>query len=443
MTAEKPPYRIPLMDEVRATPWNGRHVVSIFAGCGGSSTGYRMDGYRVLAACEFVPAAQDSYAANMAPTTLLYRQDMRTLTGEQIMRDTGLAKGDLDVLDGSPPCEPFSTSGKLNERWGRVVDYSGETQRTDDLFLEYARLVDQLRPRVFVAENVTGLVRGVSKGYFKLILRTLRGLGYRVEARVLDASYLGVPQARQRVIFVGVRGDLDQAPAHPDPLPYRYTIRDACPWISRVRYDATVGRGARGGTSEFGSSARDYDVDQEPVGTLTANQSNLTYWRATDDHAIVGGWALGDRFSVDEPAPTFQAAGLAGSGREQLLVTWPEPTDDDLRGTNLGPAIRKAWGETRVGQSHHRHFNLVRADPDAPSPTITAIGGAAAGVSHPFEPRRFTIAEVKRLSGFPDDYTLTGSFQQQWERLGDCVPPPMMRHVAHTVRTRILEQVET
>lgn len=55
MTAEKPPYRIPLMDEVRATPWNGRHVVSIFAGCGGSSTGYRMDGYRVLAACESSP----------------------------------------------------------------------------------------------------------------------------------------------------------------------------------------------------------------------------------------------------------------------------------------------------------------------------------------------------------------------------------------------------
>ena len=111
-----------------------------------------------------------------------------------------------------------------------MKDYAkGRSQRTDDLFFEYARLLRGFMPRAFVAENVKGLVIGKAKGYFKEILRELRSAGYRVRARILDAQWLGVPQSRQRVIFVGTREDLDVDPPFPSPLRHRYTTRDAIP----------------------------------------------------------------------------------------------------------------------------------------------------------------------------------------------------------------------
>ena len=220
----KPPYAVPTMAEIRAIEPNGWTVATTFAGAGGSSTGYRMAGFRVVWANEFSPVAMGSYRANADPATLLDGRSIREIRGDDL-RESGVA---VDVLDGSPPCTPFSTQGKGPAGWGvERVDSAGIAQRIDDLFFEFARLAEELRPRVLVAENVAGLVRGVNRGYFKWVLARLRAAGYRVEARLLDASWLGVPQARHRIVFVGVREDLAAAPAFPAPLPWRYTIRDA------------------------------------------------------------------------------------------------------------------------------------------------------------------------------------------------------------------------
>lgn len=89
----------------------------------------------------------------------------------------------------------------------------------------------ELQPRAFVAENVKGLVIGQAKGYAKEILRRLRACGYRVACRLLDAQWLGTPQTRERAIFVGFHEDLGIEPVHPKPFPWRFTLRDACPWL--------------------------------------------------------------------------------------------------------------------------------------------------------------------------------------------------------------------
>src|SRR5580692_3946571 len=227
MSLIKPPYRVPTMVEISVCPYTGITAVSTFSGGGGSSLGYRMAGIRVLWANEFIEAARDTYRANF-PATRIDPRDIREVMPEDILSATGLEAGELDILDGSPPCAAFSMSGDLSRAWGCRKLYSdGAYQVVDDLFFEYARLVAALQPKVFIAENVKGLVRGVAKGYFKLILRALRACGYRVEARVVNAAYLGVPQARERMIFIGVRNDLDMAPAFPKPLPYVYTVREA------------------------------------------------------------------------------------------------------------------------------------------------------------------------------------------------------------------------
>jgi DNA (cytosine-5)-methyltransferase 1 len=205
--------------------------VSTFSGCGGSSLGYRIEGFRVLWASEFVEAARETYRANAPDYTVLDGRDIREVQPAEVLGAIGLDEGELDLLDGSPPCASFSMAGKRQKHWGEVKAYSDTKQRTDDLFPEFARLVRGIQPRVFVAENVSGLVRGTAKGYFIRILSELRDCGYRVRAKLLDAQWLGVPQARQRLIFVGVRNDLNLLPAFPEPLPYRYSISEAAPGI--------------------------------------------------------------------------------------------------------------------------------------------------------------------------------------------------------------------
>jgi DNA (cytosine-5)-methyltransferase 1 len=380
----KPPYRVPLMTEIAALPWNGYNAISTFSGCGGSSLGYKMAGFRVLWASEFIPAAQETYRANHKGT-ILDTRDIRKVQPADILGAIGMKPGELDLMDGSPPCASFSTAGKREAGWGQVKKYSDTKQRTDDLFFEFTRLLAGIQPKVFVAENVSGLVKGTAKGYFLEILAALKDCGYRVKCKVLDAQWLGVPQTRQRTIFIGVREDLEAGPVHPSPLPYRYTVRDALPWIESVSH-----------------------------GNYSSSFSKR-----------------GQLMSVSQPAPTI-VAGHKGGGPHKVYV---EPEADISR-----YCTGREWEKLRPGEQSDRYFNLVRAHPDKPVPTICSSHGSGgiASVTHPVEKRKFAIAELKRLCGFPDDFVLTGSYAQQWERLGRAVPPVMMSHVAATVRDKIL-----
>lgn len=378
---KKPPYCVPSMAEIAAMPWNGLTAVSTFSGCGGSSLGYRMAGFRMAWASEFIDAARESYRANAAAHTVLDGRDIRQVQPEDILEATGMERGEIDLFDGSPPCASFSTAGKREKHWGKAKAYSDKAQRTDDLFFEFARLVDGTQPRTFVAENVSGLVKGTAKGYFKRILARLRGCGYRVEAKLLDAQWLGVPQARQRLIFVGVRRDLDAAPAFPKPLRYRYSVREALPWIERVL------QGRQGNYSKLGE-----ELTNGPCKTVLGTQPL--------------------QFDVEGPLVESEA---------------------DISRFEIG----KEWDRMgKPGTQSDRFFQLVRPDPAGPSPTITAAGGTSslAAVTPPTERRKFSIAELRRICGFPDDFILTGSYAQQWERLGRAVPPVMMSHIAAAVR---------
>ena len=432
LSAEKPPYRVPLMSEIAGLPWNGFNVVSTFAGGGGSSTGYRMAGFRVLWASEFIDAARETYLANARPGTVVDGRDIRDVQASDILFETGLGVGDLDVFDGSPPCASFSTAGKREKAWGAVKKYSDKEQRADDLFFEYARLVDGLQPKVFVAENVSGLVKGTAKGYFLEILAALKaaGPGYRVSARLLDAQWLGVPQARQRLIFVGVRSDLGIDPAHPKPLPYRYSIRDALPWIKRATHDTGGSYGGAG------------DITDRPAPTITAGpkaadgggpRNHFKVEDAGSGHRRIdeGG---ARRLSVDPtyPAPTVMAGGIGNVNAHQYFV---EAEADISRF-----AIGNEWDKIGPGGQSERYFQLVRPDQDGPCPTVTAAGGCGsiAAVTHPTEKRKFSIAELRRICGFPDDFELTGTYAQQWERMGRAVPPVMMGSIAATIRDEIL-----
>lgn len=376
----KPPYHVPSMREIEAIPWNGFNVVSTFSGCGGSCLGYRMAGFRVLWANEFIKPARETYKANHK-NAIVDERDIRDVSAEDILSAIGMKVGELDLFDGSPPCASFSTAGKRHAGWGQVKAYSELTkQRTDDLFFEYARILGGLQPKVFVAENVSGLVKGSAKGYFKEILRDLRSKGYCVEAKLLDAQWLGVPQMRQRLIFIGVRNDLQKQPIFPSPIGYRYSVQDALPWISHLSRDSMGHEGIYR-----------CDVRNDPCQTI---------------RTASGGAQM--RFEVEADISKY--------------------------------AIGREYDNLKEGQKSDRYFNLLKPDINKPCPTITQTGGhlSAASVVHPTERRKFTIAELKRICAFPDDFILTGTYRQQWERLGRAVPPVMMYHIAEAVRGGIL-----
>jgi DNA (cytosine-5)-methyltransferase 1 len=385
----KPPYRVPSMAEIKAIPWNGFKVVSTFSGCGGSCLGYRMAGFKVVWASEFVPAAQEVYRLNH-PSSILDTRDIRKVQPAEILKAINLRIGEIDLLDGSPPCASFSTAGKRSEGWGKVKAYSDTRQRVDDLFFEFARLLDGLQPRTFVAENVSGLVKGVSKGYFLEILKTLKGCGYRVEAKVLDAQWLGVPQMRQRLIFIGVRSDLGLKPAFPKPLPYRYSVRDALPWISDLESYPYEG----------GDSWKVKGGQKRPAPTVPTSPHNSSYVRHQVE-AAVGQKSVVSRIRV------------AKGFKKEVWV-------------DAGAAISPTIGAgPAFGCKLHNNGGKLE---------VTHSDGQT-------ERRKFSIAELKRICAFPDDFKLTGTYAQQWERLGRAVPPLMMRAIAEAVRDGVLSRI--
>lgn len=210
-------------------------AVSTFSGCGGSSTGVKMAGFKVLYANEFIPEAKKTYEANHVGTFVDDR-DIRKVTAKDILKKIGLKKGELDLFEGSPPCSAFSTAGAKEKGWGKEKNYSdGAVQRVDDLFYEYTRLLKGLKPKIFIAENVTGLIAGKAKGYFVEIYKELQSCGYNVKAIVVDASYLGVPQARKRLFFIGVRNDLKMVPVGPKKNKKRSTVNEFLPHIYYIK----------------------------------------------------------------------------------------------------------------------------------------------------------------------------------------------------------------
>ena len=343
-------YSIPTVQELKQNTENGNHkfsVISFFAGGGGSSTGYRMAGGKVFLVNEFIDEAVKTYKANW-PTTKIIHDDIRKITPEQVLELSGFKKFELDIMDGSPPCSAFSTAGSREKGWGKTKKYSDKQQENvEDLFFEYIRMLRGIMPKVFIAENVSGLAKGTAKGYLNDIMRQLRASGYNVTCKILDAKLLGVPQSRTRTIFVGIRNDIWRdnmmGSTHPKPLDYMVCLNDAF--------------------------------------------KGLVF------------------------------------------------TDNDKKETELTKyAVYQLLKTLKEGETHEKRFNLGKAHRLKPSGCITAKTGciSAAKICH-WDNRAFTVNEIKRIMSIPDDYVLTGSYQQQVERLGRMVAPFMMRAVAQNL----------
>jgi len=241
-------------------------------------------------------------------------------------------------------CQGFSTAGKRE-----ICD------PRNDLVGHYIRLVGELMPKVFIMENVPGMVADIMKGVFIKYLKQMKALDYNVSCRVLNAKWLGVPQARKRLICIGVREDMGK-PIFPTMRSKIITVGEALDGVEE------------GEIPEYGTSKSAIKI------------------RSQVPHVKQGG----------------NASHLNANGNG---------------------------------------YGLFRLNPNKPCPTITKMvstQGYYAGMLHPTKHRLLTINELKRLQSFPDSFILRGKFEDQWARIGNSVPPLMMKAIAETVKDKIL-----
>ena len=370
-----------MKDVMDASAQNKFNVISLFAGGGGSSTGYRLAGGNVLCVNEFVEAARDTYRENY-PYTKILSSDIKQLTGQVFLDATALEDGELDMLDGTPPCSAFSVAGKLShstagkhsDGWGQTKNYSDGkmVENIEDLFFEFLRVAKEIQPKVIIGENVAGLTVGEAKQYFNKIQNTFEEIGYDVSAKVLDSRYFGVCQTRTRVFFIGIRNDITEKIG-----------------LTFLNISSIFPTGSKD-VIPLGQALEGLEYDEEEVKMLTEKFSKTAYWKDTGSKM-------------------------------------PNNPDKVLTGMDY----------------HHKghHFNLKRVSLKVPAPTLTAMGSndTTAGVFHWSEPRKLTIGELKRIQSLPDDFKLTGKWNQKSERIGRMVPPILLKEIADSVYEKVIK----
>ena len=374
-------YPYNLKDVYNAAEQNKFTVISTFAGGGGSSTGYKLSGGNILAVNEFIDEARTTYRENYLSTPII-PDDIKDLSGQDILDVAGIGVGELDILDGSPPCSAFSVAGKLShssdgkhsDGWGQTKNYSDGkmVENIEDLFFEFLRIAKDIKPKIIIAENVAGLTVGEAKTYFNKIQNTFEEIGYDVSAKVLDSRYFGVSQTRTRVFFIGIRSDITEKVG----LTF-LNISSIFPVESKQLVP-------------LGQALEGLVYDDEEVKMLTEKFSKTAYWKDTGSKM---------------------------------------PTNPD---------------KVLTGADYHykgHHFNLKRGSLKTPVPTLTAMGSndTTAGAFHWSEPRKLTIGELKRIQSLPDDFKLTGKWNQKSERIGRMVPPLLLKTLADSVYEKVIK----
>lgn len=392
-------------DVKKASAQNKFTVISCFAGGGGSSTGYRLAGGKILLINEFVEEAISSYKANYPDTPILV-DDIKKYNGKDFLKMAKIKPGELDILDGSPPCSAFSVAGKREKGWagaevdtrrsyfddeGNVVhegelivkegikNYSdGKTvEAIEDLFLEFVRIAKDIKPKVIVAENVKGITFGEAKSKLFEFIRAFEDIGYQVTYKVLNAADYGTPQARERTIFICVRDDVADA-----------------------------------------------------IGLNFLNLANIFPEKTYSEPVSL---REGIEDVVNDPAQEQELFDYVQNGFQkkwiEMLPFNPhrhfKPSDKEFISINPKRSL----------------FNMIRPAPHLPCPTITQRGNqkSVSGVFHYAMNRKFTIPELRRIMSLPDDYELTGTFDQQAERIGRMVAPKMMAEVAKSIHEHVLK----
>ncbi len=351
--------------------------VSLFTGAGGLDLGCEAAGFMTCAAVELNDRAQDTLRANrevffprLAEDCIF--SDIVDLDYEELLDMAGLEAGEADLLHGGPPCTPFSKSG-----YWLAYKRAGEDPKAS-LLDNYVEALRAIRPKAFLMENVFALgYRNQNRPVLERFIEGVKAAGYSFDMSVMLAADYGIPQRRQRLICVGFREDVLDAPPSLYEFPWP-TITHSGPHETRTSYDRTL------------------------IPHMTAKEAF--------------------RGLTDKNNPAESEEVIRGTFEEELYAV--PPGDNYLFWT-----AHRGHVEPRFEWRKRYWTFLLKLHPDCPAPTIQGQPGPWVGPFH-WENRRLRVAELKRLMAFPDRFVICGTRRDQQLQLGNAVPPKLGQLVA-------------
>lgn len=365
-------------------------IVDLFCGAGGLSLGFSQEGFLTAWANDIEPCCIDTYRHNHPelPGKYAVQGDIREQLAQ--LREQ-LRFDDIDVLLGGPPCQGFSMANRQ-----RIID-----DPRNRLYKSYVEALGQLRPRFFVMENV----RGMLAVYDQVVEDVLRQ-GYSVSARVLNARDFGVPQNRERLIFIG----------------------------NRVGYDneAIFCR-----IEEIGRGRKRYTLEQALWGLrpLRASRVRNATEMENDEIGRVIDWFGGERNEYIDTinggktvSVTFNHKARYNNDRDIEIFRRLEPGDlsDDPKIADIMPY---------ASRNHIFRDKYFKLEPNKPCKTITAHMKFDCNMYiHPTQARGLTPREAARVQSYPDDYFFRGAYTKTYMQIGNSVPPLLSRAIAQAIK---------
>lgn len=386
-------YRLHLRDDDDARPT----VIDLFSGAGGLALGFRAAGFDVVLASDLSEPCARTHARNM-PEVPFMLADIGAISGRDILRRCGLRRGELDVLIGGPPCQGFSILGQ------RMLD-----DPRNGLFGNFIRLAGELRPRVAVIENVPGLATMHNGVLLREIGNAFRELGYRVDCAELLAAQYGVPQMRWRMFFVAWRDPAVRSAYFPTPTHGPLGIGDLVP-------NRTVTREQMAGFVTIADAISDLPtVGSGEVVDRYTGPPQSAYQIAMRE----GATTLHNHY-----APRLNALNL-----ERIRLLKPGQDWRDLPRELLPAGMQRA-----LRKDHTRRYRRMTWDGVARS-IITRFRDPKSGeYIHPEETRTISIREAARIQSFPDWFAFEGGYSDQYDQVGNAVPPLLARAVGFSIK---------
>ena len=381
-----------------------RISIDLFAGAGGLSCGLEMAGFRPVLANEWIDAYANTYAVNH-PDAKTLKCDIRSIDAA-LIKDLVAEHGEIDLIAGGPPCQGFSVNAPI-----RSLD-----DQRNHLFKEFIRVVEAVRPKAVLIENVPGIVSLGQGTVVEQIYQHLNNLGYAVKHRILFAGHYGVPQMRYRTVFIGIRN-----PEAEIKFPF-------------PQYNAT-------GVANF-TKAKElcFQLDDEKLASL---KKFTSVWDAIGDLPPLHG---GERdVEIDYPAPAeteFQKIMRKGSRyitshfcnrltsiNIQRLAHIPQggswrDIPFDLLPQGLKIARRS---------DHTKRYGKLTLD-GLCSTVLTKCDPHWGSFFHPTQARVISVREAARIQSFPDWYRFTGTMTEQYAQVGNAVPCLMAREIGKTIQ---------
>ncbi|WP_026477575.1 DNA cytosine methyltransferase [Alkaliphilus transvaalensis] len=379
------------------TTKNTYYALDLFCGAGGFSVGMEQAGINVVASIEFNQQIAETYKYNN-PQTHLIIDDIRFVKASKEDMDITVSPNDYavdsidqiftkrelscDIIFGGPPCQGFSMAGRRIRTNAKFLE-----DERNYLFKEFIRMVKYLKPKVFIIENVPGILNYNDGSVKREIYETFKALGYNVHADVLCAADYGVPQIRNRAFFIGNNLGLCSTNLFPPTTHNKDTYISVIDAISDLP-PLNSGEGVE-------------EIPYPAVGVLTEYQKKLRN-------------------------PT-------GIIYNHISSKHKDETISILQMINEGQTMKDLPEEYRTKSVHSGAYGRMRGN--APAYTLTTrLNTPSVGrITHPKQHRTITPREAARIQSFPDEYKFLGDITSLGMQIGNAVPPLLAKSLGKQV----------